>query len=169
MHCASGLCVFLRAHVQVRTRKKPRTCPGWKFGFPANLGVNIRIKAKSAGSKIEHRRSTESGVLGLHFTGRWFHRQCLSVGGLYNLFVRILPAQASLKGSIVRSLQDVFHVAMAHDSCFYLSLGSCSYHIKFSVFGFILLSGMSRDENWDFHSYFLFPFQLSCLLFGRGG
>lgn len=59
---------------------------------------------------------------------------------------------------IVSSFPEGLLMTMAHDSCFYLSLGSSSYHIEFSVFGFSLLSGMSCDENWYSHGYFFFSF-----------
>lgn len=114
--------------------------PRVEFGFTAHLGLNIRIKAKSAGLKIEYQWSTKSGFLGFHFTGKSFHHQCQVFGGLYNLYVHILPAQASLKEGIVSSLQDGLLMAWlvilaficvldpVHITSNFQSLASTSYH-----------------------------------------
>lgn len=90
----------------------------------------------------------------------------MSVGGLCNLDVHILHAKASLREGSISNLQGGLMV-MAHDYCFYLSPGCTSYHTKFSVFGFILVSGVGHGKTGIVTVTFL-PFSFSCILFGRG-
>lgn len=114
--------------------------------------MNIRIKAKLGVLEIECRQGTKLEFLGFHFTGKLFHHQCLVGGGLCKLYIYILPAQASPRVGIVNRLQDGLALVMGHDSRFHLPLGSNSGHTQFSVFGFILVSGMNHDEYWDCYS-----------------
>lgn len=57
--------------------------------------------------------------------------QCLVGGGLCELYIYILPAQASLRVGIINRLQDDLPLMMGHDSHFYLPLRSNSGHTKF--------------------------------------
>lgn len=71
-HCAIAACpptCSWSSENQEETRNVPRV----ELGFTANSGLNIRIKAKSRGLKIEHQQGTKSEFLGrISLLGNYF-------------------------------------------------------------------------------------------------
>lgn len=152
--------VSLHVRVQVRTGKKPRTCPGWSFASPQIWAWMLELELNQA----EQRQGTKSGFPGCHVTGKVLHQQHLIVGGLCNLYVHIPPGQASLREASAAVCKRVSSLRWLVILAF---IGLLGKFISHQVISLRLHLGIRR-RSCGIGTIFFFPFSFSCPLFGRG-